>query len=53
MTDVIKSTPLAQLSEAGMCKTSRMVELLNLSGKVSHHLLVWLVLELNNGFLTL
>lgn len=26
MTDVIKSTPLAQLSEAGMCKTSRMVE---------------------------
>ena len=26
MTDVIKSTPLAQLSEAGMCKASRMVE---------------------------
>lgn len=26
MTDVIKSTPLSQLSEAGMCKTSRMVE---------------------------
>lgn len=26
MTDVVKSTPLAQLSEAGMCKTSRMVE---------------------------
>lgn len=26
MTDVIKSTPLSQLSEAGMCRTSRMVE---------------------------
>lgn len=26
MTDVIKSTPLSQLYEAGMCKTSRMVE---------------------------
>lgn len=26
MTDVIKSTPLSQLSEAGMCKTSRMIE---------------------------
>ena len=26
MTDVIQSTPLSQLSEAGMCKTSRLVE---------------------------
>ena len=26
MTDVIQATPLSQLSEAGMCKTSRMVE---------------------------